>query len=396
MSKKVEMRFATAQRRGRDLLEAKGRAEQSRPFRRQVYKDRVRMVDDYQSRCKYLKKGQAAAQVAARSGCSASLVRHYTRVAKQQGRAGLMPRSRAPHQPKRRLTFDLIGLIVTIRLLTGWGAQRIARNLAQQSQGEIKVSHTTVWKLLRQRRLTRRINHPVGKRAGVRYRRWGRTRPNELWHLDCKVSERWIPGVRVTLLIVIDAYSRYGLLTRVRWGDANAAWIVEMLEACAAQYGRPEALLTDNGSIFIAQRVEDWLGKPLLHSAPYYPQTNGKAEAFIRTILRECLDLEVADRQRQAGDDQTAFTDLVELQSCLDQWLLYYNNYREHSSLNYQSPVRRYTGQSYRALGFAAVPRLAHLDIGFVKVLEKPDKLDPAYLKRCFALVPLDSASAIS
>jgi len=394
MSKKVEMRFTTAKRRGGDLVEAKRKAKRPRAFRRKEYKRRVRMVKEYQARCKYLKKGEAATQVATRYGCSSSLVRHYTRVVKKQGWSGLMPRSRAPHNPVRRLTFDIIGLIVAIRVLTGWGPQRLARNLVKQSQGQVKVSHTSIWKVLRQRGLVR-INHPKGKQDGVNYHRWGRSRPNALWHLDCKVSERWIFGQRVTILIVLDAYSRYALATQARLGDANATWVRQVLDQCAARYGRPDDILTDNASIFIAQVVEDWFGKPFLHSAPYYPQTNGKAEAFIRTLLRECLDLEVADRQQQAGDDTVGFTDLAELQALLDQWLIYYNNYREHSSLNYDAPVKRYTGKSYQALGFAAVPRLADLDIGFVKVLEVPDEINPAYLKRCFALIPFNQGFAI-
>jgi transposase InsO family protein len=194
---------------------------------------------------------------------------------------------------------------------------------------------------------------------------------------------------------VLDAYSRYALAAQARLGDANATWVRQVLDQCAARYGRPDDILTDNASIFIAQVVEDWFGKPFLHSAPYYPQTNGKAEAFIRTLLRECLDLAVVDRQQQAGDDTIGFTDLAELQALLDQWLVYYNNYREHSSLNYDAPVKRYTGKSYQALGFAAVPRLADLDIGFVKVLEVPDEINPAYLKRCFALVPFNQGFAI-
>jgi hypothetical protein len=394
MSKKVEMRFATAKRRGQDLIKAQRKAKRPRAFRRKEYKRRIQMVKDYQARCQTLKKGEAATQVAARYGCSSSLVRHYTQVVKQRGWSGLMPRSRAPHKPVRHLTIDLIGLIVAIRVLTGWGPQRLARNLDKQSQGQVKVSHTSIWKILRQRGLIR-INHPKGKRDGVNYHRWGRGRPNALWHLDCKVSEGWIFGQRVTILIMLDAYSRYALAAQARVGDANAHWVRQVLEQCAARYGRPDDILTDNGSIFIAQVVEDWFGKPFLHSAPYYPQTNGKAEAFIRTLLRECLDLEVADRQRQAGVQTVGFTDLAELQALLDQWLVYYNNYREHTGLDSEAPVKRYTGKNYQALGFAAVPRLADLDLGFVKVLEPPDETDLAYLKRRFALVSVNQVSAI-
>lgn len=107
------------------------------------------------------------------------------------------------------------------------------------------------------------------------------------------------------------------------------------------------------------------------------------------------MGLEVADRQRQAPDGQAGFSDFAELQAVLHQWVTYYNNYREHSSLRYKPPVSRYTGKTYRSLGFAAVPRLAHLDIGLVKELELPDDITLEYLQRCFALVPVSLASTI-
>ncbi len=393
MSKKVEMRHATAQRRAGDL-EAARRQARKRFFRRRELMRRWRMAKDYWARCKLMKKTEAAQQVADRYGCSPSLVRHYAGIADKKGRRGLMPRSTAPHRPARRFTDAVVNLITAIRVLTGWGAQRIARNLEQQSQGQVKVSHTGVWKVIKRSHLPRRINHPRGKRDGVKYRRWGRGVRNALWHLDCKTGEGWILGIRVSMLVVIDAHSRYALAVRARLGDATADWVCQVLDECAARYGRPQDLLSDNASIFTAQVVEDWLGKPLLHSAPYYPQTNGKAEAFIRTLLRECLDLEVADRQRRAPDGQAGFSDLAELQAVLDQWVFYYNNYREHSSLGYKPPVSRYTGKTYKSLGFAAVPRLAHLDMGLVKELELPDDITPEYLQRCFALVPVSPVSA--
>lgn len=145
----------------------------------------------------------------------------------------------------------------------------------------MKVSHTGVWKVIKRHHLPRRINQPLGKRDGVKYRRWGRGVRNALWHLDCKTSEFRIWSVQVSILVVIDAYSRV-----MPW-PSGPAWEMlpligsVVLDECAACYGRPQDLLSDNTSIFTAQAVEDWLGKPLLHSAPYYPQTNGKAEASI-------------------------------------------------------------------------------------------------------------------
>jgi len=81
---------------------------------------------------------------------------------------------------------------------------------------------------------------------------------------------------------------------------------------------------------------------------PPFPQGNGKAEAFIKTLDRAVL----------AGH---TFGTLQELQVALDRYLTYYNNYRLHAALGWQPPVSRYTGQAMTIKGLAGIPGLEPL-----------------------------------
>jgi transposase InsO family protein len=99
-----------------------------------------------------------------------------------------------------------------------------------------------------------------------------------------------------------------------------------------ASYGiNVQALMTDNGSAYrssvhaIACRL---LGIRHLRTRPYRPQTNGKAERFIRTLL--------------AGWAYGAvYGSSGERTAALDGWLWYYNHRRRHSALGRQPPVSR-------------------------------------------------------
>ena len=113
-------------------------------------------------------------------------------------------------------------------------------------------------------------------------------------------------------------------------------------------------MVSDNGTEFASVWEESLtqFGKLLFNNdihhrttAAYYPQGNGKAEAFIKILNRELL-------RRQSFDT------LDDLQLALDRYLQFYNNYRLHSSIGWQSPVTRYTGCSIAASGLAQIPGL--------------------------------------
>ena len=133
--------------------------------------------------------------------------------------------------------------------------------------------------------------------------------------------------------IAIDDYSRLAYAEVL--SDEKATTIVSFLRRTVAFYQRHgiqiEQLITDNGGGYrstihaLACRA---LGIKHLHTRPYRPQTNGKAERFIRTML--------------AGWAYGAiYRSSSERTAALDGWLWHYNHRRRHSALGHQPPITR-------------------------------------------------------
>jgi len=180
----------------------------------------------------------------------------------------------------------------------------------------------------------------------VRYE-WAR--PGELLHIDTKRLGRFhqvgkailADGIRRSpragwqhLHVAVDDHSRIaycevldgqGAEHSVLFLERAAAWF-------AAQHGiRIERVLTDNGH---AYRSHAWaascrrLGVQARRTRPYTPRTNGKAEAFIGTALREWA-------YRYAYPTSASRT------RALSGWVRWYNRRRPHSSLGDRPPISR-------------------------------------------------------
>jgi transposase InsO family protein len=197
----------------------------------------------------------------------------------------------------------------------------------------------------------------LGLEPAVRYER---ERPGELIHIDVKKLGRihggagkrvtgihrnpWLErtdadGVRRKVVgweyvhIAIDDCTRLAYAEVL--SDEKATTVVAFLRRAVAFYVRHgmtvEQLLTDNGSGYrslvhaIACRT---IGIRHLRTRPYRPQTNGKAERFIRTLL----DGWAYGAIYRSSSERTA---------ALDGWLWYYNHQRRHSALGHKPPLAR-------------------------------------------------------
>ena len=192
-------------------------------------------------------------------------------------------------------------------------------------------------------------------------RRYERARPGELVHVDVKKLGRIEGGVgkRVRggnkshynrtftdaegkrrntvgwefVHIAIDDCTRLAY-AEVLCDEKATTAIAFLRRAVAffARHGMPvEQLMTDNGSAYrstvhaIACRA---LGIRHLRTRPYRPQTNGKAERFIRTLL--------------GGWAYGAiYATSTERTAALDGWLWHYNHQRKHSALSHKPPTTR-------------------------------------------------------
>ena len=287
---------------------------------------------------------KASAQAA---GVSVRCCRKWVGRYRLEGAAGLVDRSSAPKRVANRTPQDRIEAIVALRQL---------RLTAAEIAETLSMALSTVSGILRRRGLGR-----LGRLGLEQALRYERSRPGELVHVDVKrlgriqggagkrvrggLRKHWNPARidaegrrRLTVgwefvHIAIDDHSRLAYAEVLPDEKATTAiGFLRRASAFYARYGfRVERLLTDNGSAYVSALHAlacRRLGIRHLRTRPYRPQTNGKAERFIRTLL--------------AGWAYGAvYGSSEERTRALDGWLWHYNHRRRHSALGRQPPVSR-------------------------------------------------------
>ncbi len=285
---------------------------------------------------------------------SPSTIRNWNRqVGKNNNYAALQPKSTRPRTIHYQVPQLVVGIIFTLRHQLGWGGHRIAAELKERKIWSL--CGQAVYNIFDRLGLSVKTYALKGRSDGIKYRRYEKKRPNQQWHIDLKQTTL-SDGSKVYICILIDDYSRYALAA-VAGLHKTSKWVTSITQAAISQAGRPNELVSDNGTEFCSvwEQSLTAFGKLLVEhevthrtSAPYYPQGNGKAEAFIKTLNRELLK-------------RHTFDTLEELQAALDNYLVYYNNYRLHSALGWQTPASRYTGCAMSIVGLAGIPGLENM-----------------------------------
>ena len=183
--------------------------------------------------------------------------------------------------------------------------------------------------------------------------RYQREQPGELIHLDIKKLGR-IDGVghRITgdrrgqkrgrgwdfLHVCVDDASRlaYTEILPDERKESAVAFLGRALAWLAGLGVRVERVMTDNGSAYVSHAFRDACraaGLKHKRTRPYTPRTNGKAERFIQTSLREWAYLQ-------------AFASSAERTEAMRPWLHGCNRWRPHSALGGKPPVSRLTGDN--------------------------------------------------
>jgi transposase InsO family protein len=281
--------------------------------------------------------GQTPKALSAAVGVCPRTVQKWVKRFRKEGLAGLRDRSSRPHHVRRPTPPETVACIEALRRQRWTGAQ-IAR--------ETGVSKATVSRILRRLGLNRlRSLEPAEP-----VRRYERERPGELIHIDIKKLGRFdrvghrITGDRTSqsnsrgigwefVHVCIDDASRIAFAQVMP--DEKKESAIAFLETTLAYYqslGVTVArVMTDNGSCYKAFDFRDACrnrGLKHIRTRPYTPKTNGKAERFIQTALREW-----AYAQAYTHSDRRAAE--------LPRWLHRYNWHRPHGSLEAQTPISR-------------------------------------------------------
>lgn len=277
--------------------------------------------------------GQRMAEVAQAMGISETTARKWWR--RHRDGSGLLDRSSRPARIPRALADYQRAQIEALRR-----QRRTGRAIAAQ----IGVSVATVSRVLRRAGISRwrelEPQPPV--------HRYERAHPGDMIHIDTKKLGRiGEPGHRVTgrrvhktrgigwefAHVAIDDRSRTAVVAMAENEQKNTA--VAFLDHVIAHYrarGVPvHRVMTDNGSAYRSREFAAAChrhGIKHVRTRPYTPRTNGKAERFIQTCLREwayAVSYETSAQRRDA----------------LDAWLHHYNWHRPHSALGGLPPISR-------------------------------------------------------
>lgn len=342
---------ARAARRNADLQyqhRRKHKQRLRRDRRRSAFatmKQRLKIVQAYHRRRHTAStEAEAARQTALRFDLAPSTVRRFYGLWRDGGKRALLPCYRRLSPAKTTVPWGLIEIILALRAHLGWCGQRIAAELEQRQIA--KVSHTTIYRLFRRYHVPVRCYHPVGKRDGIAYRRQRTRAPNWTWHVDFAGPWSDQDGAKNSLVVVIDSYSRYLLALEVV-SQQSAEAVEAVLERLFAQHGPPQVVITDNGRAFAPSLPDQghrfWRflarhGIEHRRARPYYPQTNGKVEAAIKTVEREFLRLLGWCKGGTAG---WRWSQLEAETGSFQGW---YNFYRAHGALGYRVPAALYAG----------------------------------------------------
>jgi transposase InsO family protein len=264
-------------------------------------------------------------------------VRKWIERYRREGLAGLSDRSSRPHRlyrPTPPATVDAVAQLCRQRL-TG-----------KQIAADLRLSPASVSRILKRRGLNR-----IGAlEPAAPVRRYERAKPGEMIHIDIKKLGRFNRiGHRITgdrtcqsntrgigwefVHVAIDDHSRIAF-ARIMASERKRC-ATAFLKAAVAYYAslgiKVERVMTDNGPCYQSgafRRACKRLGLRHIRTRPYTPRTNGKAERFIQTSLREWAYARSYPNSRPRKD-------------ALIPWLHRYNWHRPHAGIGDNVPISR-------------------------------------------------------
>ena len=291
-----------------------------------------------------VEQGFTQGEVARRLCLSRATVGKWWRRYQAEGRDGLQDRSSAAQHLRHKLDEAVVTRICDLRKELGVGPHRLADKL--------KLPRSTIYGVLRRAGLSVLRHMEQTTRTVIRYER---ERPGELLHMDVKKlgripdggGKRFDPGFNENKSgrkrpgkrgfqyahVAIDDYTRiaYVEILDDEKGPTTAGFLDRTVAAFAAYGITIERLLTDNGGNYrskVFATAASGHNITRKRTRPYRPQTNGKAEAFNKTLQREWA----YRRPYLSEPDRLA---------ALAPFLHDYNHHRTHTAIGNRPPLSR-------------------------------------------------------
>ena len=282
--------------------------------------------------------GLTNAAAALQFNVTAKTVAKWVKRFRAEGVDGLRDRSSRPHSLPSQTPAAACAVVEALRR---------QRYTGKQIAAEVGISPATVSRILHRLGL----NRLAALEPAEPIRRYEREHPGELIHLDIKKLGRiGSVGHRITgrypgainrhhgigwefVHVCIDDASRIAFVQVM--ADQRKESAVAFLEAAVAYFAglgvRVERVMTDNGSCYRSKMFRaacTRLGLRQIFTRPYTPKTNGKAERFIQTALREWAYAQAYKSSHQRTEE-------------LPNWLHRNNWHRPHGSLKANTPISR-------------------------------------------------------
>ena len=281
-------------------------------------------------------EGWSRREAAQALGLSVRSVAKWLRRFREEGLPGLRDRTSRPQTSPTATAESLRRRVLELRQ---------KRLVGREISETIGLPRATVSRILRKAGVGR-LRSLQPPEPPIRYEL---PHPGDLLHIDIKKLGRIVggPGHRIHgdrtrrkrgvgwehIYVCIDDHSRLSYVEALKAEDKETA--SGFLERAIAWYRasgiQPRRLLTDNGKVFTSRLFEEILAKASIRhglTRRYRPQTNGKAERFIQTMLREWAY-------------RRSYSSSAKRRHALPRWLHYYNFHRQHSSLGGKPPVSR-------------------------------------------------------
>jgi transposase InsO family protein len=284
-----------------------------------------------------VESGQTPKAVSEAAGVCPRTVRKWVERYRREGFPGLHDRSSRPHRLRKPTSRAIVEQVEALRR---------ARHTGKQIAAALAISPATVSRILKRLGL----NRIDALEPAAPVRRYEREKPGEMIHIDIKKLGRFNRiGHRITgdrtgqsnsrgvgwefVHVAVDDHSRIAFAKVM--GNERKRCATAFLKAAVAYYEslgiKVERVMTDNGSCyksFAFRNACKRLGIKHIRTKAYRPQTNGKAERFIQTSLREWAYAQ-------------AYRNSTERKAELPAWLHRYNWHRPHAGIGDTTPISR-------------------------------------------------------